>query len=654
MLEALERLYELHRTRPRSAGKVIWHGRQIYRLLVATTITHAGLVRRHRLWNGGERLTTDQILDFVCRIPRPGQLVGFSMGYDWAHWLLDLDPQQLYELKSGKTIEYEALEPEGSYKLRMIPSKLLIIRRLRSPAGIRYQLERHVHDAFSWYQCAFLKALEETVAVPAATRDVIAAGKARRGDDEEGAHELDTESLYASSEMWALSLMQRQLYLLCRRAGYDLDRFMGPGSLAEKILDEHGVREHMTELDPEVIPILSYAHFGGRFEDAALGRFDRLEAWDLSSAYPWAATQLPSFQGAFFERADGWAPGDLGLYRVRFSTRWRRDYWGPLPVRDRLQRIFWPLAGETWAWSPELEAMARNPEQWSFRVLHGWRVVLARPDVRPLSFLVDLYSRRRELREAGDPLQNIFRLGPNSLYGKLGQTVGRARYRFLPWASLITSMTRARLLDAISAAGPGQVIGVATDAIYTLRSPELPSQGLGGLGDWDGPKVLDNVLMVGSGFMRAFGWAADDPLGADGRRAALAEDRAYQRTRGVRPYEVPWAELMLAWDAFWSKHAPLVPVQVKVRRFVGIMLGLLWNHPEMIGSWIEQPRVIRFGSEKSPSWRQPPAGIVPGQQALWLRQRSQDRSRGLFAYDRFHADFEAQTERADAEDGPVR
>ena len=644
MLRALTAAYDAHQRRPSTFGKVRWYGRQGYRLMVATTVYASGHTRYHRLWKGGARLTTDQILHFICRIPNPGHLCGFALGYDWTMWLLDLPPADLLTLKLGKEVEYAALDPPGEYVLSMRPGKFLIVSKRSSKAGIRYSHRRQVHDAFSWYQKSFIASLEETIAIPADKREIIVAGKLRRGEDDEH-HDVGQESQYAATEMWALALMQRHLYSLCNRAGYDLIRFNGPGSLAERILDEHGVMAHRCVVDKKVEDDLLYAHFGGRFEDAALGRFERLYAYDLSSAYPWAATQLPSFRDATFEPVTSWQPGELGCYRVRFATPRHREYWAPFPVRDRGQRIFWPPFGETWVWSPELEAAY---EYWPFRIVSGWRVHLEN-DERPLQFLEGLYSRRRELRAAGDPLQNVFRLGPNSLYGKLSQRLGQARHRFLPWASLITSMTRARLLAALRCAGPGVIIGMATDSVYTLEPVDFPPAGLGGLGDWELKKELDNVLIVGSGFMRAFGWQNPDGT----RQEELGEEDHYVRTRGMRPFEVPWPQLMENWERFASGagRVPLLPEVVKTRRFINIMLGLLWNHPEMMGSWVEQERVIRFHSDKSPEFVK--GGIVPHQRAFWLRQRRQDRSAGLHAYDAFAETVDRAVLQADKDDSGV-
>ena len=66
------------------------------------------------------------------------------------------------------------------------------------------------------------------------------------------------------------------------------------------------------------------------------------------------------------------------------------------------------------------------------------------------------------------------KLAINSLYGKLAQRVGNPKYANLIHAGLITSFTRSKLNDAISAAPRGHIVMLATDGIYSVSPIDLP------------------------------------------------------------------------------------------------------------------------------------------------------------------------------------
>jgi hypothetical protein len=126
----------------------------------------------------------------------------------------------------------------------------------------------------------------------------------------------------------------------------------------------------------------------------------------------------------------------------------------------------------------------------------------------PWEFLAEMYETRMRLGK-----QNLmsmpFKLGPNSIYGKLAQTVGwdqkknlPPRSHALPIAAWITSFCRSMLFSAMSHA-PGQIIAVETDSIITTAHPSTFNIKVGdGLGQWgfdEFKDTYDEISYVQSG-----------------------------------------------------------------------------------------------------------------------------------------------------------
>jgi hypothetical protein len=126
--------------------------------------------------------------------------------------------------------------------------------------------------------------------------------------------------------------------------------------------------------------------------------------------------------------------------------------------------------------------------QYGASVTEGW--VLFSNDDYPFAWVEDLYDERKRRKASGDPSEKAFKLGLNSLYGKMAQRVGwntgdsLPRFHQLEYAGWVTSWTRAKLFRAMELAGAQNLIACETDAVFTLE----PIHGLTvgpGLGEWD-------------------------------------------------------------------------------------------------------------------------------------------------------------------------
>jgi hypothetical protein len=191
------------------------------------------------------------------------------------------------------------------------------------------------------------------------------------------------------------------------------------------------------------------------------------------------------------------------------------------------------------------------------------------------------------LKNAGDFGQIIIKLGLNSLYGKCAQSIGgkvigkladgteihaRPTYQSFVWAGMITSGTRASILDAIR---QGDVVSIATDGVIS-RTPIDLNVG-DELGTWDYKKI-EQFTSVQNGVYRY--------AGSDGAWKV--------RARGFSGREFDFDKLLIAFKNK-REHAQ---VESSVNRFVGI--GSALHRVPVLTDWrvwIRQLRTVKLHPE---------------------------------------------------------
>lgn len=401
------------------------------------------------LASDGRPLGTREIFDFVLDLGSEVWL--FSGDYDFQHWLRDLDSLALSRLSRRGHTHWRG------YRIEHVPGKSLAIS-----AGRR---RVQCWDVYPFVHTSFVRWLDQW-GIPYA-RARVAAGKAERSDLSRLS--LDEVRAYNRAELEGMYAGVCELKERVFAAGLSPRSWHSPGSLAAEVLRAEGVEPPSPE-HRSFEPALQ-AYFGGRFEVAAIGRIDRpVYEYDLRSAYPAVLRDLPSGQGHFVRVTSG-GIDRWSLVRVRWSMP-EGVRWGPWPVRVREDApLVWPLAGESWIWGRELIEGTRYLDEIPgarYEICEIWRYV-PDDDRFPFAFVQHLYDRRRR---APDGESYVLKLILNSLYGKVAQRQG---FRGLPgrwyspvWAGLVTSETRARLLEVIRR-WPEQVFMVATDAVFSLE-----------------------------------------------------------------------------------------------------------------------------------------------------------------------------------------
>lgn len=197
-------------------------------------------------------------------------------------------------------------------------------------------------------------------------------------------------------------------------------------------------------------------------------------------------------------------------------------------------------------------------------------------DCQPFAFIPDVYAYR--VRVGKSTIGYVLKLALNSLYGKLCQSVGAAPYANPIWASLITALTRARLIDDYTAMGEDDCVMLATDGVFYQKDDDyVPDATMGGLGEWDTTTHDGGMFIIQPGLY------------------FLADELGKPKTRGVPQSRV--VESRETFESVWDGYMDtglLLDVSVDVRSFIGLRLALARGNPRSAGRWDDGEKVISF------------------------------------------------------------
>jgi hypothetical protein len=600
------------------------------------------------LHRGGDRLTTPELLQFIVDYPDPAAiLVGFFFEYDISNILRDVpatrDPDKpaipsrlerilQVDLKAaaGAANPYQfggwtCLRFEGypDFGVQYIPRNFIKVCRLhryydrakkRSAHRAAKGSTRTIFDTQGFFQCSFVKALE-LWRIGLDHLPTIAAMKADRATF---AGLTDQVRRYCAIECELLAQMMDAFRDQCIATDMEPRTWNGAGKIATALLKRHNAitRARLHEITPA--PVLDLAHaayYGGRFETTWAGRLPATWEHDIGSAYPAAMLELPCLEhGRWIKQtrrqldqlsACSLDPAKTGVNalsplfvaRLRFEHPPNQFLCG-LPFRSKAGRLSWPRNGNGVYWSPEIRSAQRLGADITFK--DGYRFEPGECDCKGYGFVRDLYELRRQI---GKSVRGIpIKLGLNSIYGKTAQRIGKPAYANPIAAGLITALTRAKINDAIIAAGdPRRVVMIATDGVYSVGGPiEGLDQG-DGLGQWE-VKQFPSLFIVRPGLY----W----PITAQGSTVGASK----LKTRGLSPkFFAPLVPIFeAAWDQ-WLATPSLLPglpdpatvpiVPVPIETFVGVRLAMRLGDPTQSCQWIKRNVDCKF------SWIDKRAGV---------------------------------------------
>jgi hypothetical protein len=578
----------------------------------------------------------------------------YGGGYDFNMWILGLPDVNKTELmKTGQT-------SWDKYRLEYVPRKCFTIRRKDG----KKRLKATVWDTNGFFQSSFLKAIKDwKIGTPEEHELIESMKKNRQTFTQEQSDEIKAYN-YLECELLA-KLISHLRDLLAddpnnpgnEKPWLPLKRWDGAGAVASAIYRKEGVKNYVGSSVPfrelwnkfvknqdyhyknksqqsEIEYALRCAYFGGRIECFKKGRANQ-RGWDLDivSAYPAQMLKLPSFaEGGYWEQVTGdkFSPELFGVWNVIWDchkdnsapyAQHKGHTIYPLPYRVKSGTVLFPDCGEGWYHTVEVAA-ARDDFRNDIKVVSGW-VWHPVNDEKPFAFVQTYFNQRQELKRIKHAAQMIIKLGLNSLYGKMAQTIGSEFEEFEPtftlaclahhpewfkstgcnrifsstpryfnyaWAGAVTAGCRAALYrEAIKR--ESDIVMIQTDGLFGLGdAPEFVEDGT--LGSLEA-KYFDDAIVVQAG-VYWLGKLHDGVMNWDGDN----NKGGVVRTRGFGKDEVGWERVLEGWQKCkgnpYSEHR-LIKYTSKPRfRTLSSCAAITKNTFGKLGHWETQERVLNL------------------------------------------------------------
>ncbi len=451
-------------------------GRKDHRYTLLAAVDESGSKRFSVEAPEGGRLSTVQCLEFLLSLPYP-RLFAYSMNYDLTMMLRDIDTKTyshlFHEDWRPRTRTLPPVIWKG-YVLNLERTKFTVTRL----TARSYRRKVIIWDIWKFFQSKFTASLLAWQIGDPKEVEEIERMKNQRADFDQLSRERVRE--YCYSECAKIGELAHKLTDAHIDAGLKLRNYYGAGSTGSAIMTDMGISKKRGVIPEEMNEAVAMAFFGGRFENARIGPVEGpVYSYDISSAYPYQLYFMPcQMHGKWFHTRKRSEIENCRAALIRYSLgKCKQELpWGPFPWRGPDGSIAFPVeSGGGWVYRDEYLTGERMFSNVRF---HEAYVLRSDCDCRPFDRIPHYYRERAKL--GNDAKGIVLKLGPNSCYGKLAQSVGQTATRRPPfqqwiWAGMITSGTRAQGLDAASRLPSlDDWLMIATDGIHCLKPINFP------------------------------------------------------------------------------------------------------------------------------------------------------------------------------------
>lgn len=464
-------------------GQTDASGNHRYTLLAACSEDSA--IERHVANPLG--LSTTDCLDFMLELPGTIRTFSYSFNYDLTKLLADLPDKTLYELfrpelRPGERgpicrhwpdpriplsdeLHEEGICKKSCYRLNLQGTKFTVTKGKR---------RRVIWDVFKFYQSKYVTALTDWKVGSVEEIQRIEEMKNKRSEFDK--LPFDQVLAYCLDECRKLGTLVRKLVEAHAACGLELKKFYGAGSTASCILKKLNIGEkRRVPPEPMTEPVMQ-SFFGGRFEHSVIGVVPGpIHNRDISSAYPYQLAFLPCLEHGNWrltKKRSEMERARAALVRYALPAPDAPEPWAPFPFRERDGSIVYPSSsGGGWVWRDEYLAGEKVWPRVGF--VAAWILESDCKCLPPFAEIPMYYKERLRIGKEGPGI--VLKLGPNSCYGKLAQSVGQPPFQCWIWASMITSGCRAQALDLMGChESLWNVLGIATDGLFSTEYVDAP------------------------------------------------------------------------------------------------------------------------------------------------------------------------------------
>lgn len=418
-------------------------------------------------------LDTIRIFEFLLSLPQNLQFFAYAFEYDLTKILEDLDNESLYKLYhpeerknrhgNSKVVKW------GEYGLNKLSSKTVLKKGGRKVV---------INDIIKFYQARFTAALVEWKAAP---KDIVDQIERMKNLRNVFVSEKDEDiRRYCLQECQYMACLARKLIEAHVSAGIPLTKFYGAGSSAESMMSVMGIKDIIKDVrrksisNPELQLAITSAFFGGRFENSVIGTIpDNVHSWDISSAYPYQIYHLPCLihgKWRYTNNINDIIDATTAVVRYRLHEPSKKKLWAPFPFRLADGSIVFPESSAGgWVWRDEFLAGKDLFPNVEFVEAY---VYSSKCNCHPFKRIAEYYAERCRIGKEGPGI--VIKLGCNSCYGKLAQSLGgMGKFTNWIWAGMITSGCRGQLLRMMAKFNDiNSVLMMATDSISSLEYTE--------------------------------------------------------------------------------------------------------------------------------------------------------------------------------------
>lgn len=598
-------------------------------------------------------LQPGDVFEFLLSVKRhrPRSLiVGFSLGYDYTKSFEGLPTEVIAklcrpELRPGT--KYPSPIRHGWYSLNYLKGCFTVARLLpdqhekrrgkkhpKDCPGCKRGEGVSVWDVWGFFQGSFVAACQKWGVFDKEQEEFVKKMKLRRGNFSWA--EWDEVTRYCDLECQKIAELVVNLRQAHEDASLPLTSYYGAGSTAATILKKLNVKDHMPTADkpPALKLAIANAFFGGRFEISRIGPVRQsIYCYDIASAYPYQITNLPclacgrwehaSFSSALQRQIER-SRACLVHYRLPNTDRIRcnlnynvsEESWGPFPLRtpklsevgpygtglDSGNIVYPVTSGGGWTTKDEFLVAQRY---WPNVVADEAWIFNEGCSHQPFAEIPNIYKLRLEWGKETRGI--VVKLGPNSIYGKQAQSVGKdPPYQCFEWATLVTGGCRAQLLELV---GPykDNILMTATDGIASTVPLDVPTPRDTGtketadrfgklpLGAWEPNHVPDGLMLIRPGI--AF------PLSGKCNHGKVREtcDKCESETKARGVGKALMTRLKNDVMAHWEEYGPKT-YTVERPIFFGMksstsVIGDEYRRSKNYGRWGTQPMKVSFTPE---------------------------------------------------------